>query len=322
MHIIVDAWLNIYTYTHRRILDLLVMCISTMEKMLRGIRLRKQGWDLLASKRGRMSIKTGIKINIDSGITSTGSWWIATWGASQKITGEFHALWISTVSYIPCINHILALGIIQEKTIIMHAIYPKKEPASKTSGGNIIYGDASNYSCWVHDERHISDKTCSVTTKQKKNTTNKLSRFTILGRKNCPNFYRHEAVAAMNFTRGILSPWFPPKGYSTTHIDPPAWTDVAPNQCSFQFLLLGHVSCVEPALAFGASNSKHLIGLWGTWGTCQPTTLPSCRLLHRPESEQRTLCRAFGLPMPPHITKPSKHTYIYCIRRTYIVSSD
>ena len=155
MHIIVDAWLNIYTYTHRRILDLLVMCISTMEKMLRGIRLRKQGWDLLASKRGRMSIKTG-------------SWWIATWGASQKITGESHALWISTVSYIPCINHILALGIIQEKTIIMHAIYPKKEPASKTSGGNIIYGDASNYSCWVHDERHISDKTCSVTTKQKK----------------------------------------------------------------------------------------------------------------------------------------------------------
>ena len=172
MHIIVDAWLNIYTYTHRRILDLLVMCISTMEKMLRGIRLRKQGWDLLASKRGRMSIKTGIKINIDSGITSTGSWWIATWGASQKITGEFHALWISTVSYIPCINHILALGIIQEKTIIMHVIYPKKEPASKTSGGNIIYGDASNYSCWVHDERHISDKTCSVTTKQKKTQTN------------------------------------------------------------------------------------------------------------------------------------------------------
>ena len=54
--------------------------------------------------------------------------------------------------------------------IITHAIYTKKEPASKTSGGNIIYGDASNYSCWVYDERHISDKTRSVTTKQKTKT--------------------------------------------------------------------------------------------------------------------------------------------------------
>lgn len=45
-------------------------------------------------------------------------------------------------------------------------------------------------------------------------------------------------------------------------------------------------------LAFGISNSKHFIVLWGTWGTGQPATLPSSPRPHRPESEQRPLCRA------------------------------
>jgi hypothetical protein len=69
----------------------------------------------------------------------------------------------------------------------------------------------------------------------------------------------------MNFTRGILSPWFPPKGYSTTHIDPPAWTDVAPNHFPFNFFCLDtflvwnqlwHLALPIPSTSLGSEERE------------------------------------------------------------------